>query len=220
MKKAFHRIKFPTFLTLLLLCCAALTSCGFLSNYARFWQEISPEDTIDWVNDNTIRYNGTLYESIENTDGKITADTDSEDCVKIATMPFSYLLGAVSIFYADNAEDPDLIYCDRGRDVWVKAGMDIDEIIMQNTCVVSDTFSFRICDVITDEVIHYTNDYGLQRRDASFRWVPLEAYPAFSYNVDIITIDGELYLQYVWDSDFYKITDEFETDLRENGLLE
>ena len=48
----------------------------------------------------------------------------------------------------------------------------------------------------------------------------LENYPAFSFSVTVVPIDGELYLQYVWDSDFYRITEEFEAALYENGLME
>ena len=221
MKKSVFRTKLSMLILLVLACCTAMTSCGtYLPDYVSFWQEISPADTIEWVDDRRIRYNGTIYESIENTNGMISADYDAEGCVKIATMPYSYLLGAVSVFYGDDLDDPDLITCDRGRDVWVREGMDIHEMIMDNTCVVSDTFSFRIRDVITDEVIPYSWELDNLRSLIGYLRCPLEDYPAFRFSVQVVPIDGELYLQYAWDSDFYRITEEFEAALYENGLME
>ena len=220
MQKSIYRMKLSILIILVLLCCMAMTSCGtYLPDYVEFWQEISPPDTIEWNADDSITYNGTKYVSIGNSNGKIRADYDSEDCVKIATMPFSYLLGAVSVFYADNTEDPDIISCDRGNDIWVREGINIDELIMDNLCAVSDTFSFRIRDVITDEVIPYSSELG-NRRSLLNLWFPLEEYRAFSFCVTVVPLDGELYLQYVWNSDFYKITDEFEADLYANGLID
>ncbi len=221
MPKNIFRMKFSVLITIVLLSCMTMTSCGtYLPDYVSFWQEISPADTIEWVDDDRIRYNGTIYESIGNYNGMISAVHDSEGCVKIATMPYSYLLGAVSIFYGDDFDDPDIITCDRGNDVWIKEGMDIHEMIMDNTCVVSNTFSFRIRDVITDEVIPYSLDLDNLRSLIGYLRCPLEDYPAFSFDVTVVPIDGKLYLQYVWSSDFYQITDEFEAALYANGLME
>ena len=215
--------KLITFIGIVLLCCLLLTSCGtYLPEYITFYKEISPKDTVVWnEEDNSITYNGIKYTNTNNYNGKISTDYDSEHCVKIATMPYSYLLGAVSVFYGDDLENPDIISCSRGGDVWIREGMDIDELIMTNNCVVSDSFSFRICDIITEESIPYS--FELESRHAlvvNFARFPLEDYPAFSFWPEIVSIDGELYLQYVWNSDFYKITDEFETELIENGFID
>ena len=208
-------------MTMFLLICLLLTSCGtYLPDYVTFWREISPEDTIKLNEDYSITYNETKYISINNTNGKIKADYDSEHCVKIATIPYSYILGAVSVFYADDFEDPDIISCNRGGDVWIKEGMDIDELIMNN-CVVNDSFTFRICNVITEERIPYSSDLGNRHSLTNELYgIPLENYPAFSFDISIKQIDGELYLQYVWNSDFYKITYEFENTLRANGFID
>lgn len=220
MKKSMFRMKLSMLGLLVLACCTVMTSCGtYLPDYVSFRQEISPADTIEWVDDGRIRYNGTIYESIGNSNGMISADYDAEGCVKIATMPYSYLLGAVSVFYGDDFDDPDIITCVRGGDVWVREGMDIHEMIMDNTCVVSHTFSFRIRDVITDEVIPYSLELDNLRSLIGYLRCPLEDYPAFRFSVQVVPIDGELYLQYVWDSDFYRITEEFEAALYENGLM-
>ena len=208
---------------IVVLCCLLLTSCGtYLPDYITFYREISPKDTIVWnEEDNSITYNDIKYTNTNNYNGKIRTDYDSEHCVKIATMPFSYLLGAVSVFYGDDLENPDIISCNRGGNVWIREGMDIDELIMTNNCVVNESFSFRICDVITEESISYSLE--LESRHAlvvNFARFPLEDYPAFSFWPEIVSVDGELYLQYVWNSDFYKISDEFEAELRENGFID
>ena len=214
--------KLITLIGIVLLSCLLLTSCGtYLPDYITFWKELSPSGTIEWdYDDNGIIYNGTKYVNTENYNGKISTDYDSEHCVKIATMPYSYLLGAVSVFYGNELENPDIISCNRGHGVWIREGMNIDDLIMTNNCVVNDSFSFRICDVITDKSIPYSSELGNKRHEVHFERIPLEDYPAFSMYIYIIPLDGELYLQYVWDSDFYEITDDFETELRENGFIE
>ena len=214
--------KLITLIGIVLLSCLLLTSCGtYLPDYITFWKELSPSGTIEWdYDDNGIIYNGTKYVNTENYNGKISTDYDSEHCVKIATMPYSYLLGAVSVFYGNELENPDIISCNRGHDVWIRGGMNIDDLIMTNNCVVNDSFSFRICDVITDKSIPYSSELGNKRHEVHFERILLEDYPAFSMYIYIIPLDGELYLQYVWDSDFYEITDDFETELRENGFIE
>ena len=113
--------KLITLIGIVLLSCLLLTSCGtYLPDYITFWKELSPSGTIEWdYDDNGIIYNGTKYVNTENYNGKISTDYDSEHCVKIATMPYSYLLGAVSVFYGNELENPDIISCNRGHDVYV-----------------------------------------------------------------------------------------------------
>ena len=207
---------------IVVVCCLLLTSCGtYLPDYITFYREISPKDTIVWnEEDDSITYNGIKYFNTNNTNGKIRTDYDSEHCVKIATMPYSYLFGAVSVFYGDDLENPNIISCSRGRDVWIREEMDIDNLIMNNNCIVNDSFSFKICDVITDKSIPYSSELGDIRHTVCFERIALEDYPAFSFCVSIIPVGDELYLQYVWNSDFYKITDEFETELIENGFID
>ena len=214
--------KLITFIGIVLLCCLLMTSCGtYLPDYTTFYEELSPKDTIIWNLDNSITYNGIKYTNTNNSYGKISTDYDSEHCVKIGTMPYSYLFGTVSYLYGDDLENPDILArSGGGNDLWIREGMDIDDLIMNNNCVVSDSFSFKICDVITDKSIPYSSELGNIRHTARFEWTALEDYPAFSFCVSIIPVDGELYLQYVWDSDFYKITDEFEIELMENGFID
>ena len=103
--------KLITFIGIVLLCCLLMTSCGtYLPDYITFYKELSPKDTIVWnEEDNSITYNGIKYFNTNNTNGKISTDYNSEHCVKIATMPYSYLFGAISVFYGDDLENPTII---------------------------------------------------------------------------------------------------------------
>ena len=200
-----------------------MTSCGtYLPDYITFYKEIFPKDTIVWnEEDDSITYNGIKYTNTNNHTGKISTDYNSEHCVIIATTPYSYLFGGVSVFYGDNLENPTIISCDRGGDVWIREGLNIDNLIMNNNCVVNDSLSFKICDVITEKSIPYSLE--LETRHylvVNFEQFPLEDYPAFSFWPESVLIDGELYLQYALNSDFYKITDEFEIELIENGFID
>ena len=102
--------------------------------------------------------------------------------------------------------------------MWFKEGIDVHEVIMTNNNRINDKVSFRICDVITGETI----PYSLEQEHGRQQWlegIQLEAYPALIFSIIIFPIDGELYLQYVWDSDYYRITADFEDLLYESGLL-
>ncbi len=225
MKKRRRLVKFLTVALTIVLCCLFMTSCSEAwPHYGRFWRELSPKGTIKVAEgeENVIIYNEMRYVEAPNYNGKIKIlDYNSDNCVKIATLPRSYILAAVEVFYADSYDNPTIIYLIRNGQLWVKEGMDIDEMIMNNNAVISDSFSFRINDVTTGEVLprretgNRDSEYDLY----TFRMIPLEDYPMFTYYVRISSVDGELYLQYVFDSDYYKITDEFANVLYQNGYL-
>lgn len=208
----------------ILICCLILIvlipAIMMVGLYITFWRELSPKDTLVFDDDYNLIYHGTKYIDTENYSGLIRADYNSADFIHVATLPRTYLLPSVSEFYGDELENPDLIYCTRGENLWIKEGMNVDDLIMNNTCVVSDSFSFRICDVITDEKIPYSSKLSQTLELVDFGRIPLEDYPAFGIWVTITSVDGKSYLQYGWDSDFYEITDEFATELRENGFME
>ena len=202
----------------IVLCCLLMTSCkAYFPDYITFYREISPTDTITYNDEeHSITYNGIKYISAN---GKISADFSSEYCVKIATMPYSYLLCTVSVFYGDDSENPTIISCERTGSVWIREGTSIDDSIINTNYIVDNTFSFKLNDVITEESIPFSSESENRQALVSFENSPLEDYPAFSFHVDIIELDGELYLQYAWNSNFYKITDKFEVELRENGFI-
>ena len=224
MKNRRRLVKFLTVALTIVLCCLFMTSCSEAwPHYGRFWRELSPEGTIKVAEgeENVIIYNETRYVEAPNYNGKIKIlDYNFDNCVKIATLPRSYILAVTWNFFADSYDNPTLIYLGRNGQLWVKEGMDIDEIIMNNNGKISDTFSFRINDVITDEVLPYSQKWENKAHNLySSHEIHFEDYPTFIYLIDIVSIDGELYLQYVWDSDYYKITDEFANALYQNGYL-
>ena len=216
-------VKIFAIVSAIILCCLFMTSCSEAwPHYGRFWRELSPKGTITVAEgeENVIIYNEMRYVEARNNNGKIQMiNHESESCIKIATLPRSYILAAIDVFYADSYDNPTIIYLIRSGQLWVKEGMDIDEMIMNNNAVISDSFSFRINDVITGEIFPYRETWDKAYDLYTFRMIPLENYPMFTYYVKIASIDGELYLQYVWDSDYYKITDEFANVLYQNGYL-
>lgn len=225
MKNRRRLVKFLTVALTIVLCCLFMTSCSEAwPHYGRFWRELSPKGTIKVAEgeEDVIIYKEMRYVEAPNYNGKIKMiNHESESCIKIATLPRSYILAAVEVFYADSYDNPTIIYLIRNGQLWVKEGMDIDEMIMNNNAVISDSFSFRINDVTTGEVLPHRGagnreyEYDLH----TFSTIPLENYPMFTYYVIISSVDGELYLQYVFDSDYYKITDEFANALYQNGYL-
>ncbi|MBO5379234.1 MAG: hypothetical protein J6A90_02805 [Clostridia bacterium] len=223
MKNRRKLVKIFAIVFAIVLSCLFMTSCSEAwPHYGRFWRELSPKGTITVAEgeENVIIYKEMRYVEERNNNGKINIlDFNSDNCVKIATLPRSYILAAVDVFYADSYDNPTIIYLIRNGQLWVKEGMDIDEMIMNNNAVISDSFSFRINDVITGEIFPYRETRDKAYDLYTFRSIHLEDFPMFTYYVIIASIDGELYLQYVWDSDYYKITDEFANALYQNGYL-
>lgn len=223
MKNRRKLVKIFAIVFAIVLCCLFMTSCSEAwPHYGRFWRELSPKGTITVAEgeENVIIYKEMRYVEERNNNGKINIlDFNSDNCVKIATLPRSYILAAVDVFYADSYDNPTIIYLIRNGQLWVKEGMDIDEMIMNNNAVISDSFSFRINDVITGEIFPYRETRDKAYDLYTFRSIHLEDFPMFTYYVIISSIDGELYLQCVWDSDYYKITEEFANALYQNGYL-
>ena len=202
--------KIVALIAVILLFSVMLTSCSC--------QDISLIGSIEYNDDDSITYNEVKYFDAKNYSGKIDIDYSSERCVKIGIR--RYVLWSISVFYGNEKESPDIIACSRGNGVWIREGLDIDELIMKNICVASETLSFRICDIITDETVPYVfEDRGNASTVVDFEKFSFEDYPAFGFSVDIVSIDGQLYLQYNWDSDYYKITSDFEAELRTAGFI-
>ncbi len=202
-------------ISILLLCCISTTSCGGLlcSLYTNVWQEPASDNEIDFHEDGNITYNGRKYLDIYD---KIFLDYGSEHAVEIAsgtsfTFNFKY--------YGDNAENPTFI-ADDYTSCWVREGVDLNDLIMNNECVISDSFSFKLRDVITDESIPFSESLAFRPSLAVFEEVHFKDYPAFYFFINIISINNSIYLQYSWDSNFYKITDEFKAELKANAFID
>lgn len=199
-----------TAITLVIVILAVLSGCV----------KISPADTIRYTADGNLHYNGSAY---VNTSGKYLADTDSEDCVKIAVRPFGilFLLGAVSVYYGNDAENPEYIYSSRGQGFYVREDLKID---LDSLLTIQDTeevYSFRISDIITDEKLDFDS---YDRSANSFEeicdfnaWIEPDNF-AYLW-ITVLKKDGNYYLQDSHESDLYLLKDGFETELERRGLI-
>lgn len=182
--------------------------------------KISPSDTIRYTVDENLHYNGRVY---VNSGSKYYADTDSEDCVKIAVRPygFFYLLGAVTVFYGNDAENPEYISPSRGHDLYVREDLKIDFDSLLTIQDTEEIHSFRISDIITGEKL----DFDSYNRSAnSFEkvcdfnaWIEPDNF-AYMW-IFILKKDGSYYLQDSDESDLYLLKDGFETELESFGLI-
>ena len=184
-------------------------------------RQISPTGTIEWSNgpdSNNILYNNKKYNMIP--DGKLVPILDSEHYVKIATLPDNYLLGTVIDFYGTDEENPKFIVRESDGRIWTTVYDDFNSIIWKNLCVINDSFSFQMADVTTNDCLVWEMwKTKTVETVVVFEKVPLQSHPAVGFQIEIARIDGNLYLRCADNSSYYEITDEFETQLRENGFI-
>lgn len=193
--------------------CVLFCSCAPLSKL----------NTISYNDDATeMYYNGCTYINYNNYNGKYHFDleNDTDNWVKIATMPygFFYIWEAVTVYYGNNAENPDFITNSRTFDFYVREDISIDHSLTLSVCDTEEPFHFRISDVITENVIAYNIDKEPNTQRICNFFAKFEDYPGVQLWIDIYEINGKLYLQEVWDSDYYEITDAFKEDLYRSSV--
>ena len=195
-------------LLLSLAICVLFCSCTPISN----------RNTISY-NDNATEmyYNGNTYINYNNTNGKYRFDleNDTDNWVKLATMPydFFYILGAVTVYYGNDLENPEFITNSRTSDFYVREDVAIDHGLELSVCDIEEYFSFRISDVITENSIDYSFDKRLDYQEICNFFAAFEDYPGVKLWITICELNGKLYLQDVYNSDYYEITDAFKEDL-------
>lgn len=213
MKRTNHVFIKLTALLLTVFFCATLSSCLPLKIYSI---DRSCEVELDGGD---VIYHGVRYVNTENYSGRLGADFSSDDCTLLG-LKFSGLLMSFSGYYADDAESPTIIVCDRWCDVWLKEGLDIKDIILNNENRINEDVSFKISEVMTGDVIEYSFDNRYQYKTVYYKYCPLNVCSAFYFTLRVTSYADELYIQYAWDSDLYAITDEFEAVLRDGGFLD
>ncbi|MGN0492816.1 MAG: hypothetical protein ACI4F7_04135 [Acutalibacteraceae bacterium] len=183
-------------------------------------RKLSPSDTIMYTADGNLHYNGRAY---VNSGSKYYADTDSEDCVKIAVRPygFFYLLGAVTVYYGNDAENPEYISPSRGHDLYVREDFKIDFDSLLTIQDTEEVYSFRISDIVTAESLDLES---YDRSANSFEevcdfdaWIEPDNF-AYMW-ITVLEKDGSYYLQDSNLSDLYLLKDGFETELERLGLI-
>ena len=184
---------------------------------------LSKPNTISYNDDFTeMYYNGHTYIDYNNYNGKYRFDLekDTDNWVEIATMPygFFYILGAVTVYYGNDAEKPDFITNSRTIDFYVREDVSLNHSLMLSVCDTAEPFRFRISDVITGNVITFNMDEKPDTQRICNFFAEFEDYPSVQLWIDIYEINGKLYLQDVHDSDYYEITDAFKEDLYRFGV--
>lgn len=197
--------------------CILLCSCAPLSKL----------NTISYNDDaSEMYYNGNTYINYNNYNGKyrvdLERDDDSDNWVKIATMPYSFFtytfLGAVTEYYGNNAENPELITNTRSFDFYVRKDITIDHSLTLSVRDTDTPFRFNIADATTGNVITYDLDKRYDFKEVCNFFATFEDYPGVQLWITIRKYNGKLYLQDVEDSDYYEITEAFKEDLYRFGI--
>lgn len=184
---------------------------------------LSKPNTISYNDDATkMYYNGNTYINYNNTNGKYRFDleNDTDNWAKIATMPygFFYILGAVTVYYGNNEENPDFITNSRTEDFYVREDVVIDHSLSLSACDTDTPFLFSIANVTTENMIAYNYNKPFEFHEVCNFFAAFEDYPGVKLWITIYELNGKWYLQDVYDSDYYEITDSFKEDLYQFGI--
>ena len=193
--------------------CISFSSCHPLS---------SP-NTISHNDDaSEIYYNGQTYINYNNTNGKyrFNIEADAEHWIKIATIPygFFYILGAVTHFYGNDIKNPDFITNSRTNDFYVRKDLTLDHTTELSICDTQDPYCFQISDVITSNSIKFNIDQRNSFTPVCNFLAAFKEFPFVKLWIEIYEYEDKFYLQDVWNSDYYEITDTFKEDLYRFGI--
>ena len=191
--------------------CFALSACAALPSLTK----------ITYSDDFTeMYYNGHTYINYNNYNGKYRVDMDNEEMVHIATVPYGmfFVLGAVTKYYGNDAENPDFIANLRTIDFFVREDVIFDHSLMLSINDAEAPFLFSIADVTTGEVIANEFEDQFEFEELCNFYATFADYPSVRLWITISEYDGRLYLQDVFTSDYYAITNEFKEDLYRFGI--
>ena len=162
-----------------------------------------------------IYYNNNTYINYENYSGRYCVDDDYEDRVKIDTIPYGifFLLGALTEFYGNDIENPDFITNSRTTDLYVRQDITFNNDSTLFVCDINEPYSFTITDITSGEIIPFSMDDRHEYKTICEFKVYIDPYPYLIKWISICERDGQLYLQDVWDSDYYPLNDDFIDDL-------
>lgn len=184
---------------------------------------LSAANTISYNDDGTeLYYNGRTYINYENYNGKyrIDLEKDTDKWAEIATMPYGifYILGAVTVYYGNNTDNPEIITDSRANGFYVREDISIDHSYMLSVRDTATPFSFRISDVTTGNSIAYDTEKKDEFKSLCNFYATFEDYPGVQLWIEIHERNGAFYIQDAWDSDYYEITDGFREDLSRFGI--
>ena len=184
---------------------------------------LSDANTISYNDDaSELYYNGRTYINYENYNGKyrIDLEKDTDKWAEIATMPYGifYILGAVTVYYGNNTENPEIITDSRVNGFYVREDISIDHSYMLSVCDTATPFSFRISDVTTGNSIAYDTVNKDEFKSICNFFATFEDYSGVRLWIEIREYNGAFYMQDAWNSDYYEITDGFREDLSRLGI--
>lgn len=174
----------------------SLTSC----KYNKVTQY---EDTDD------IMYNNTKYIHTE----QVSWVCDYEKLSEIGWTWYIPPLG-VFMFYSDNTDSPDFIFCSRGGTVWLRDGYDYEQEIFE---IDNTDIKTMFADVFSDESVEYFDFF--EKKTAKFTWHPA-AHPALKNYPGIFEKNGLYYIRFAAKGEGYLIKDSFLKILRDNNILQ
>ena len=175
----------------------SLTSCNKYNKVTQY------EDTDD------IMYNNTKYIHTE----QVSWVCDRGKLSEIGWTWYIPPLG-VFMFYSDNTDSPDFIFCSRGITVWLRDGYDYEQEIFE---IDNTDIKTVFADVFSDESVEYFDFF--EKKTAKFTWHPA-AHPALKNYPGIFEKNGLYYIRFAAEGEGYLIKDSFLKILRDNNILQ
>ncbi|MBQ8202887.1 MAG: hypothetical protein IJZ75_01215 [Clostridia bacterium] len=175
--------------------------------------------------DTEMYYNGNTYINYNNTNGKyrFEPEEDTDNWIKIDTKPYGIfvILGAVTRYYGNDYENPDFITNSRTIDFYVREDISLND---DSKLFIKDSdkpLSFSVSEVTTGETIEYSYDnhkngayVNLGDFDAVY-----EDFPMVEIWFQLYEVNGCVYIQDAVFADLQKVTEEFEKELYNLGLI-
>ena len=195
--------------------CFALCACS---------ETFNPGEISTNFNSSKLTYNGRTYISYRHypfEKNKYLVNWKSEDRVEIARIPSGiyYILGAVTIYSGNETENPDYIICSSGAyNLYVREAITLDNSSMLSVSVADEPFYFSIADVTTGNVIAEELEERYDFEELCNFYASCVDGPDLRLSITIYELDGKLYLQDAFDSDYFEITEAFKEELYRFGI--
>ena len=169
----------------------------------------SPTGTIDYNDDFTEMYfNGRTY-LLRGDYFHADVENDVWHIICIRS-PYFYR----STYYGNNADNPEVIYLDRTSKLYLREDITWDNDTTLSVCDIDPSYTFKMSEVTTGECVEYEYDFY----EVCNFYVSIEEYPYVRLWLTVTKNKEKYYLQNVWDSDYYEITDEFVQEIYRLGL--
>ena len=195
--------------------CISLTACA---------KTFNPGKLSTNFNVSKMTYNGRTYISYRHypfDKSKYLVDWENEDRVEIARIPdgINYILGVCQVYSGNEVENPNYIICSRGAyDLYVREDIVLDDSSILSATLSDEPFYFSVSDVTTGNVIPEEAAKQLDFEELCDFYAACVDCPGLRLLITISELDGKIYLQDAWNSDYYEITEAFKNDLYRFGI--